>query len=156
METSTNPPSASGVYRWYVSLEGAQALGIDVSQCTRSGENYLVYVGLAKDLRQRLDWHWNDKHTPSSVRSGFVSTLRQTLSALLVGEMVTARERVDQFMRQCMCVEWEVCADYQEREAQLIQEHSLPLNLRGNTHPFLATLKRKRKESRQKSLSLLS
>ena len=150
------PPSASGVYRWYITLEGARALGIDLEGCTRSGGHYLVYVGLAKDLRQRLDWHWNDKHSPSSVKSGFVSTLRQSLSALLVGEMVTARERVDSFMRTQMRVEWETCENYQEREADLIREHSLPLNLRGNAHPFLATLKRKRKECKRKSLEMLS
>jgi hypothetical protein len=150
-------PKQGGVYFWYVTEEGASRLGVDISKCTQKGNKFLVYIGLAKNLNQRLDWHLNDKHSPSGIKSGFVSTLRQSLSALLVGEMVTAKDIVDNFMRKEMCVEFEVCVDYKEREIELIKEHDLPLNLRDNKHhPFYKTLKQSRKASKQKSLLLLS
>ena len=107
-------------------------------------------------MNERLKWHYNDKHSPSSIKSGFVSTLRQTLSALLVGEMVTAKRVVDKFLREEMEVEYKVCSDYKERELELIKSNNLPLNLKNNSHhPFYKTLKFARKQSKEKSLVIL-
>ena len=92
----------------------------------------------------------------SSIKSGFVSTLRQTLSALLVGEMVTSKEVVDHFLRKEMKVEYEVCSNYKERELELISKYDLPLNLKNNSkHPFYKKLKQLRKDSKKKSLNML-
>ena len=149
-------PKESGVYYWYVTKQGADKLGIDVTNCKVKNSKYLVYIGLAKNLNERLNWHYNDKHSPSGIKSGFVSTLRQTLSALLVGEMVTAKEVVDIFLREEMEVEYEICKDYKEKELQLIISHNLPLNLKNNNyHPFHKTLKTARKISKEKSLVIL-
>jgi len=151
-----NYPNKSGVYFWYVSEQGATQLGIEIKDCVKKDDKYLVYIGLAKNLNQRLDWHYNDKHSPSSIKSGFVSTLRQTLSALLVGEMVTAKLIVDRFLREEMEVRYEVCNNYFERELDLINSHNLPLNLRNNKHhSFYKTLKKARKNSKEKSLVIL-
>jgi len=149
-------PKQSGVYFWYVTKKGAIQLGIDVTDCFLKSDKYLVYIGLAKNLNERLNWHYNDKHSPSSIRSGFVSTLRQTLSALLVGEMVTAKPIVDKFLREEMVVEYEVCFNYKEKELELIGSHNLPLNLKNNNnHPFCKTLKQLRKQSKKQSLVIL-
>jgi len=149
-------PKKSGVYYWYITKQGASLLGIDIKNCTFKNGKYLVYIGLAKNLSERLDWHYNDKHSPSAIRSGFVSTLRQTLSALLVGEMVTAKKIVDNFLRIEMKVEYEICDDYKEKELELIKSNNLPLNLKNNTkHSFYKTLKNARKQSKAKSLVIL-
>jgi hypothetical protein len=151
-----NFPSQSGVYYWYITPTGASQLGIDVSNCFQKEDKYLVYIGLAKNLNERLDWHLNDAHSNSSIKSGFVSTLRQTLSALLVGEMVTSKEVVDHFLRKEMKVEYEVCSNYKERELELISKYDLPLNLKNNSkHPFYKKLKQLRKDSKKKSLNML-
>lgn len=150
-------PSESGVYFWYVTESGAQKLGLDVQDCTQENNLFLVYVGLAQNLNQRIDWHLNDSHSVSSIKSGFVSTLRQSLSALLVGEMVTSKEAVDHFMRTEMKFRYEICSSPKEREDSLIAAHSLPLNLKGNKgHKFFKILKESRKNSRKKSLNMIS
>ena len=150
-------PKESGVYYWYISKQGASRLGINIKECTFKEGKYLVYIGLAKNLDNRLNWHYNDKHSPSSIRTGFVSTLRQTLSALLVGEMVTSKKIVDEFLRKEMRVEYEVCSNYKERELELIKSYNLPLNLKNNSkHSFYKTLKEARKQSKAKSLVMLT
>lgn len=150
-------PKESGVYYWYITKQGADQLGIDVGGCKVKNNKYLVYIGLAKNLNERLNWHYNDKHSLSAIKSGFVSTLRQTLSALLVGEMVTAKKIIDKFLREEMEVEYEVCKNYREKELQLIISHNLPLNLKNNNqHSFYKTLKEARKNSKEKSLVILT
>lgn len=150
-------PTEPGVYFWYVTKSGAHKLGLDVQDCTQENNLFLVYVGLAQNLNQRIDWHLNDSHSISSIKSGFVSTLRQSLSALLVGEMVTSKEVVDHFMRTEMKFRYEICPNPKEREDVLISSHSLPLNLKGNkSHKFFKILKESRKNSRKKSLDLIS
>jgi len=150
-------PQERGVYFWYVDKNGAQQLGINIDKCFCKNEHYLVYIGLAKSIYQRLNWHAFDKHKTSSITLGFLSTLRQTLSALLVGNMVNAEESVNSFMDDSMLVEFEVRPDYIEYEKNLISQYNLPLNLRNNkNHPFYKTLKLKRKESKINSLKLIN
>ena len=147
-----NLPSEGGVYFWYVTKEGAQQLGININKCFCKNNYYLVYIGLAKSIHQRLHWHAFDKHSISSIKSGFLSTLRQTLSALLVGNMNNAENIVNNFMNDNMVVDFEVRPDYIEYEKNLISYYDLPLNLRNNkNHPFYQTLKLKRKESKLNS-----
>jgi hypothetical protein len=155
-KTGHEYPFESGVYFWYVTKNGADKLGIDVSKCHVENNMHLIYIGLAKNINERLNWHLNDSHSVSSIRSGFVSTLRQTLSALLVGNMVASKEVVDEFMRNHMAVRYEICKNYKEKEISLIREYDLPLNLKGNTgHPFYSTLKKLRKESKKLSLKMI-
>ena len=149
-------PKEGGVYFWYISREGALRLCIEVNDCFEKEKKYLIYIGLAKSIEQRLNWHCFEKHRESNIRSGYVSTLRQTLSALLVGNMNHSEEIINTFMDNYMDVEFEIREDYIEYEKNLISEYSLPLNLRGNTtHPFYKTLKLKRKESKANSLKNL-
>jgi hypothetical protein len=51
-------------------------------------EDYIcLYVGVAikESIRARLNWHVNQHHTKNAVKSGFLSTLRKTLSSLAAG-----------------------------------------------------------------------
>ena len=151
-----NLPKDSGVYFWYISSEGASKLGIKVEKCFQKENKYLIYIGLAKSIKQRLEWHCFEKNRKSNIKSGFLSTLRQTLSALIVGNMNHSEKIINKFMDNYMEVEFEIRKDYKEYEKKLISEYNLPLNLRGNkSHPFYKTLKLKRKESKKNSLKLL-
>ena len=62
-----------GIYRWYMSESLADELNVPIQGCQyKENMGYLVYVGIAKSMRQRLlVWHTTQKHLPSSVRSGF-------------------------------------------------------------------------------------
>lgn len=46
---------------------------------------FCIYVGIAvkESVRDRLDWHVNDKHSEAQVRNGTLSTLRQSISSLV-------------------------------------------------------------------------
>lgn len=80
---NTKLPKEGGVYRWYVTKEGAELLNVPLEGCSVKDDMYLIYIGLSKNLSQRLKWHADDKHRPSSIKSGTLSVLRQKLCALL-------------------------------------------------------------------------
>ena len=150
---SISLPKDSGVYFWYIDGKGALKLRINVEDCFQKDGLYLIYVGLSKSIKQRLESHCFGKHRESSIKSGFLSTLRQTLSALLVGNMNHSEEIINLFIDNHMSVEYKIREDYIEYEKSLISKYNLPLNLRGNrTHPFYKTLKLKRKECKINSL----
>ncbi len=134
--------------------ELAQELRVPVDGCQYvEDQGYLVYVGIAKSMRQRLVWHVTQKHLPSSVKSGFLSTLRQTLSGLARVPMDDT-DTVDRIINQ-MFVEFEYCESKEEAhsiEKECFQTYVLPLNIMGNQHPFTKELKRLRKESKSKAL----
>lgn len=141
-----------GIYRWYMSKSLASKLNVPIEDCQyEENIGFLVYVGIAKSMRQRLVWHTTQKHLPSSVKSGFLSTLRQTLAGLArvpMDDTETVNGIIDE-----MFVEFDYC-DSKEEASHLEKDYfhafSLPLNIMGNKHPFSKELKRLRKESKNK------
>lgn len=101
------PKGKPGVYSWWADRTGLNvilsALGLEfekVKNCLeREEDEYCIYVGIAvkEDVRSRLDWHVNQINTPYAVKSGFLSTLRQSLAAVLGTEM-TDTDGVNAFM----------------------------------------------------------
>ncbi len=147
-DISTQP----GIYRWYMSEILTSKLHVPIEGCEyKENIGYLVYVGIAKSMRQRLVWHTTQKHLPSAVRSGFLSTLRQTLAGLAkvpMDDTETVNSIIDD-----MFVEFEYYNSKEEAselEKEYFQTTSLPLNIMGNKHPFGKELKRLRKESKNK------
>jgi hypothetical protein len=145
---STQP----GIYRWYMSESLADKLDVPIDGCQyEESVGYMVYVGIAKSMRQRLVWHTTQKHLPSAVRSGFLSTLRQTLAGLAKVPMDDT-ETVNSILDD-MFVKFEYCVSKEEAsqlEKGYFQSASLPLNIMGNSHPFAKELKRLRKDSKNK------
>ena len=148
---STSP----GLYKWYMSKELALTLNVPLDNCLHDTIlGYFVYVGIAKNIQQRLDWHVNQKHTQSTVKSGFLSTLRQTLSALAqvpMDDESTVNDIIDQ-----MSVEFEICESKEKAESiekETMKNYSLPLNIMHNKHPFVKELKRLRSISKKKATS---
>ena len=96
-----------GVYQWWASksdlLTILQALEMQFPDVQNDLEEkdgfYCIYVGIAwrEALRSRLNWHINQKNTVSSVKSRFLSTLRQSIAAVL-GVPMTNTEAVNDFM----------------------------------------------------------
>ena len=142
-----------GVYKWYMTKEGADQLGIPLEETTVKNDLHLVYVGLSKNMRMRLEWHAGDKHRPSSIKSGTLSVLRQKLNTLLTGRW-DGKEVVDQFMDQHMRVEFEYSDNYEELELKEIQSNKLPLNARNNPNfaKFRRELSKRNGQAKRNSL----
>ena len=96
-----------GVYQWWADKDDLliilQALSMQFSNVQSDLEEqdgfYCIYAGMAwrESLRSRLNWHINQKNTISSVKSKFLSTLRQSIAAIL-GVPMTDTETVNNFM----------------------------------------------------------
>lgn len=145
----------AGVYKWYMPQTLVDLLSIPIDDCEyKDGFGYFVYVGIAKNMRQRLDWHISQKHSKSSVKSGFLSTFRQTLCGLAKVPMDdgdTVNNIIDQ-----MSIEFSLCSSKDEAESierEMIHSFTLPLNIKHNNHPFAKELKRLRGISKKLALT---
>ena len=86
----------TGYYKWWAAQSELnvilKALNIQFSDIEKALEIkdglYCIYVGIAvkESVRARLDWHVNDHHTINAVRSGALSTFRQSLSSVLFSD----------------------------------------------------------------------
>lgn len=156
------PEIAPGVYRWWFSEEEAHALlaraeGADPARPARrniGGRDYLaLYFGIAEKetVAERLKWHLAQKHSAGSIRNGFISTLRHTLSALLGMPLSESEQAVNSLMDRACMVEWmEVTPveDIRKLEEAEINGGYYPLNIRDNGaagKTLLRSLKEKRK-----------
>ena len=57
-----------------------------------------MYVGIAKNLNERVRWHAEQPLKQSALRSGFISTFRKTLLALNGIDYATGFDRINDFM----------------------------------------------------------
>lgn len=122
---------------------------------------YCVYIGVSikESIRARLNWHVNQPHTESAVRSGTLSTLRQTLSALVSGNQYDEAETnsvIDQLVIEYHAVDFPLKSELAKNEISRIElheleQHIIPLNIMGNRQAvlqsFLVDLKNARKTS---------
>lgn len=136
-------PQDPGVYRWWFPEQTALNLlkslnGVDNNSVMKENidgkECWCLYFGISKDLKQRIKWHVTQHHTDSSVKSGFLSTLRQTISAMLLIDETKSEEAVNDVMDQCY---WDWCATPTHNDAKQIETETLskgyyPLNVQGN------------------------
>lgn len=96
---------------------------------------FALYFGIAKNCRERAYWHMSQHHSASSVRSGYLSTLRQTLSALLGKNMTKAEETVNVFIEKNCFWEWQYTTSREKanaKEAVELGKNFYPLNIQGN------------------------
>lgn len=149
-----------GVYRWWFPRDLAEKLlktlaDVDTKQISKEivdGEEYwCLYVGIAKDLRQRIRWHACQKHSPSAVKHGFLSTLRQSISALLGLDQTMSAADVSDILEKCY---WDWCPTATKEDAEDIEKEQLisgyfPINIQGNKNVDPAVIKRL-KELRKK------
>jgi hypothetical protein len=155
IESLKSIPNKGGVYFWYVDANGASKLGISIDGCSIKNNYFLIYIGLSQDLRMRLKWHTTDKHSLSSIKAGTLSVLRQKLSTLLFDNW-HSKDGVDEFMDKHMKVEYQLNPEYEQVEIELINSHVLPLNVRGNNHPFIKELSTRNSQAKRNSLEYLA
>lgn len=143
MRKNLNVDDRHGVYRLWVPQELIDEKLKDLN-CDKTlskpieGKVYRsLYVGMSKNLYDRLDWHINDKHTKEAVKSGFISTLRHTIGAFLGDAnkpLTKLEDDVNKFLDQCY-FEWEYTtsegmATYIESE--LMANNYYPFNIQHN------------------------
>lgn len=135
----------AGVYRWWFKKESAENLlssikhlieWDNIQQKIINGEDYLaLYFGMTKNVKNRFKWHISQKHNSSSIKNGYISTLRRTLSALLDKPLSISEEEINKFIDDNCVLEWEYCdteKDADKIEKQELKENYYPLNLQSN------------------------
>lgn len=134
----------SGVYTWWFKKSCLIGLlkelpNINISKLQHkkidNTDYYALYFGIAKNCRERASWHISQHHSVSFVRSGYLSTLRQTLSALLGKNMTEAEETVNSFIDENCFWEWQYTTSREEAhviEAEELKKNLYPLNIQGN------------------------
>ena len=143
--TSSIEPLRGGVYCWWFKREAAQTLLAKlpltqeelakIQEREIEGESYLaLYFGISKDMLARAKWHTLQKHSPSAVKHGTLSTLRQTISALLGEDMSKSERDVNKFIDDNCYWEWEYDEKYKQRETDELSSTTkcYPLNIQGN------------------------
>lgn len=131
-----------GYYTWWFDKTGTVLLlkalpAIDMSKIQEKDAYFALYFGIANNCRERINWHINQKHRVSAVKSGYLSTLRKTLSALLGKDMTQSEEAVNQFMDahcQWTCEYTLSRKDAEDRETEELthKPYLYPLNIQKN------------------------
>lgn len=134
-----------GCYTWWFDEDGKNTILsplnglVDHSKIATRQINgrdfYALYFGSSKDLKARIKWHIGQKHAASTVGYGFLSTLRQTLSALLGLDMSKSEQAVNDFIDAHCWLEYDHCpslAEAKQREKAQLCDGYYPLNIRGN------------------------
>lgn len=118
---------------------------------------YICRYCRKRSIRDRLNWHVNDKHTENSVKYGTLSTLRQSIAGIVAHNQYD-KEATDNFIDKL-----EVEYFFNEQpiksanakneltgiEKALLQEYLRILNIRDNDHPCAKEIKKELKRLRK-------
>lgn len=154
-----------GYYKWWAKKEDVEMLleKLDVDMTFEDIESdiekkdmdlYCIYIGIAEreSIRNRLDWHVNQGHKFSAIKSGYLSTLRQSLSSLL-SQNQKDEEVTNQFIDNLYIEYFEVAEEDKKElrkiEKEAMERHLYILNIQGNHHSKVGEIKKKLKELRR-------
>lgn len=155
-----------GYYKWWAKKEDVEILleKLDVDITFEDIESdiekkedmdlYCIYIGIAEkeSIRNRLNWHVNQGHKQSAIKSGYLSTLRQSLSSLL-SQNQKDEEATNQFIDNLYIEYFEVAGEdkkeLREIEKKEMGKHLYILNIHGNRHSKVGEIKKKLKELRK-------
>ena len=151
---------------WYFPERHLELLGIsrhcnlEGLQLRRATSGKLcLYIGIAKNLRERIKWHAEQRLSQSALRSRALSTLRFSLIALGKLNYNSGDDEINRLMDE-LNVSWVSTRGKPEAEAiessQLSGDFRFALNIRGNhrveTARFVKYLKEQRKTYRRRHL----
>lgn len=163
------PNDKPGYYKWWAKENDLDILltqlNVDFSEKVYMEKNtsglYCICVGIAakESIQQRLDWHINDTHTTSRVQNGTLSTLRQSISSVIVGNQYD-KNATNEFIDR-LSVEWftideaikkpEAIETLHSIEKNIIAEHLYLLNIQNNKNPRSTQIKKDLKRLRKAS-----
>jgi GIY-YIG catalytic domain len=160
-------PTSPGVYAWYFD---EVPLGVPIDGCHHALGHTPLYVGIAPKAAKGQGVKPSIRTLRHRMRDHFCgnaegSTLRLTLGCLLSEALSIKLRRVgsgrrhtftnpgeialDKWMAQHAHVAWAAVEEPWIVEERLLSTVCLPLNLMGNTHPFMSTLRRIRKAAKE-------
>lgn len=122
---------------------------------------YYIYVGVAikESIHDRLNWHVNQRHTKSSVESGFLSTLRQTISSLIAGNQydeISTNSLIDSLVVEYHAINLPIKSVEAKNIIENIEKieinsNALPLNLKDNKNSLLKEYLKELSKARKNS-----
>lgn len=158
-------PTTPIVYTWWFDeipqLLLNQVPGISKmlqKQIVNGKDYYALYFGIANNGRERMKWHIEPSvsHSCINVKSGRISTLRQTISALLCINQSGSELAVNNYMDTHCLVDWCLMPSRQDAESvETLQicQYIYPLNIAKNKQlalkQWLDYLKKIRKQYKQ-------
>lgn len=159
-------PKSPGVYRWY--FPPSELRSLKVSEFTNESglrlrqapNNFIcLYHGMANNLRERVQWHAEQKLTRSVLSSGFLSTFRFTLLALNDFDFFSGDNEINLYFDDLL-LEWTEATSREEalqlERIEFTSGYHFPLNIQGNRSTelaaFLKHLKGTRKSFKNRNL----
>lgn len=157
-------PDNPGVYWWYFPHQYLECLGIarhsDLKALNlrrAANEKLCLYVGIAANLRERIEWHAAQHLSQSALDSGWLSTLRFSLIALAEFDYNSGEAEINSLM-DALDVRWISTRGKSEAEeieaTELGGNFHFPLNIKGNqrseTIRFVKHLKKQREAYRER------
>lgn len=165
------PNDKPGYYKWWAKEEDVIVLFKKLDFEFLKYKDYLekidnwycIYVGVAikESIRARINWHINDKHNESAVRSGYLSTFRKSISSVIAKNQYdkeTTNDFIDKLKVEYFEVDLtiksnEATTEIEKREKELINKYLRLLNIKGNHHKKASDIKKKlislRKEAKK-------
>lgn len=164
LEIETRP----GYYKWWAKkselndlLKGLGETFSNVKDdIEKEDDLYCIYVGIARtSLRQRLNWHVNDKHTKKRVENGFLSTLRKSLSSVIAKDQYDkdkTNDFIDKLVVEFFYTGYKTKSEESTKkllsiEKNLIGKNLRILNIMENNHPKAAKIKKRLQELRKEA-----
>ena len=163
------PNNLPGYYKWWAEKSELDiillALNADFSELSSFIEQkdglYCIYVGIAakESIRKRLDWHVNDTHTPSRVINGTLSTLRQSISSVVVHNQYD-KEATNAFIDKLTIEQFTIDDPIKSQaaidklhtiERSMMSEHLYVLNIQDNKFPQAKPIKKRLSALRKNS-----
>jgi hypothetical protein len=172
LEPPSPVPRVAGVYAWYFAEVPPRVL---TEGCHQALNHTLLYVGIApketrraatkpseRTLRCRLGDHFRGNAEGSTLRLTLGCLLSDLLGIQLrrvgSGRRFTfsnlGEQTLDAWMTRNARVAWVAVQTPWEVENALLATLRLPLNLQGNTHPFVPVLRQIRKAARARARML--
>lgn len=151
-------PTKRGYYKWWAEKEEFDLIldTLDVKYedikdyIEKKDDLYCIYLGIAtKSLRQRINWHINDKHDRKSVESKYLSTLRQTIASIVAKDQYN-KDATNHFIDKLKFEIFEY-DDVKNIEKKLLLTNLYILNIQDNNHFAASEIKRKLKKLRKES-----
>lgn len=151
LEKINNKP---GYYKWWASKSELEFILDKLSVKFETIESaiekkeglFCIYVGIAvkESVRDRLDWHINDKHTKSQVENGTLSTLRQSISSLVSQNQYDKdgtnnfidKLKIEYFISENPIKSVKANEELHSIERTLLVKNLYVLNIQENHHPF--------------------
>lgn len=156
-----------GYYKWWANKEQLELILKELDEKLENIESYIekkdnkycIYVGIAvrESIRARLNWHINDKHSDTRVKTGTLSTLRNSIASI-VSHNVYDKEATNKFIDLLEIEYYEsyypiksdnAKQELHNKERDLLSKNLYILNIQENKFIYALPIKKKLRRLRK-------